>query len=186
MRRDRLEGADAALAVIAFGMLALASRSCDARADAVPNPDAWNACSIERQATVMARVAIAEAGWSRRDHIAIGYVNVRRARTLGVDPAEMAVRYSTAARGGHWAMRLPKRRPSVPPVLPRGVGPWWSGGFAGAVDDSRLILAGAIPDPCRGQANHYGAPGANAAAAAARGWKRIDCGPTETVFWFGR
>lgn len=132
----------------------------------------------------LARVAVAESGWSApRDRAAIWHLLARRAERLGWTLPAMVRAYSSPLRRGHWALGLGAngRRPDGFP----GRLSWAAhrGAWEAVLGDARAFLAGGIGDPCRGEAEHFGDRAGDAERARAAGWRRVDCGNTANLFW---
>lgn len=138
-------------------------------------------------ALALARMAVAEAGWvAHRDHAAMWHVVARRAGRAGWTVQQMAYTYSSPLRRGkHWALGLPPWASDVaPPGLPARVG--WP---AHRLEWERLLRAaqafteGAVGDPCRGRAWHWGDRAGDRARAVRAGFHAVGCGPTLNLFW---
>jgi hypothetical protein len=127
------------------------------------------------EALTLARCVVGEGGWkSARDHAAVLHVLDRRARASGRTLLDQALAYAA----GCDAARVTLERP-------RQAADW-----AAAVATVEAFLAGALPDPCRGRADHWGGTAkgterdqANIAARVADGTSAVvDCGPTRNTF----
>ncbi len=132
----------------------------------------------------LARVAVAESGWSApRDRAAIWHLLARRAERLGWSLPAMVQAYSSPLRRGHWALGLGAhgRRPEGFPAR-LSWAPHLSA-WEAVLGDAREFLAGRVADPCRGVAEHFGDRAGDAERARAAGWRLVDCGNTANLFW---
>lgn len=173
--------------LVLVGLLALYAGILSGRVSAsgAPRPADAEAC---------ARVAVGEAGWdpSTGDAAAITNVLRRRAERRGTSIARMARLYSS----GHFDRTRARRRwiAGLTLAASRPLG-WpvqlaWRGDYRARwlamVEHVRAVLRGDLPDPCGGEADHWGArsealPDIHRARAA--GWDELDCGDTANAFW---
>lgn len=169
--------------VILLGILATAWLTLRSMGGAQPLPST---------AEALARVCVAEAGWetSTGDCAAIVHLLVRRAERRELSTRRMAALYSsrhfdrerTDAR--RWIVGLDARaeRPAGWPA--RLPWPRYREDWLAALEHVRAALRGDVADPCRGEADHWGAPyGGDLERATAAGWVRLDCGETRNAFW---
>ena len=134
----------------------------------------------------LARVAVAESGWSSTaDQVAIWHTLRRRAAKLGISLPTMVVSYSSPLRRGHWALGLEahgRRPPGFPARLSWGAHrPRWEA----ILEHARAFLHAAAPDPCP-EAEHFGDRDGDLRRALRKKWTPVDCGPTANLFWTTR
>ena len=139
----------------------------------------------------MARCMVAEAGWTAvTDHLAIGYVLIRRWEQLGrrITLARL-IRQYCAGLGEHarpsprqrWILEL-NEAGDAPAHFPKNER--WSATqkyWTAALQRARLVLAWQLPDPCHGEAMHWSAKGRAPAAEL----YPVDCGPGIVNAFFG-
>lgn len=135
-------------------------------------------------AVILARVAVAESGWSSpRDRAAIWHVIQRRAELVGWSLGGMAKAYSSPLKRGHWATGADAsgRRPMGFPVALS-----WAAHrdrWRAILEEARAFLRGQVPDPCAGRALHWGDRLGDRLRAERMGWAPVNCGPTRNLFW---
>jgi hypothetical protein len=141
----------------------------------------------------LARAMVAEAGWeSKRDHVAIAYVLVRRWRKMQVRWPTLRFRNVMFAyvKGLGEGRREPTARQrwiralspdlNQPAYWPRNVR--WShhkGLWGAVIVRVEAWLSGKLRDPCRGRAWHWG-------GTIDEPWKKleqVDCGETKNTFY---
>lgn len=135
----------------------------------------------------LARAMVNEADYEAvTDHIAIGYVLVRKSKRTGVSVAKIARVYSTGMDRGdrhsdrhlsileldytgnkpeHWDGRASWKR----------VRPQWMS----TLQRARGVIAGKLADPCGGRSVHWGGP----MDKPSKKLRRIDCGKTANYFY---
>lgn len=131
----------------------------------------------------LARVAVAESGWSSpADRVAIWHLLRRRAARLGLALPTMVVSYSSPLRRGHWALGLGahgRRPPGFPARLSWSAHrPRWEA----VLEHARAFLGASQPDPCP-EAEHFGDREGDLRRAIRARWVPVDCGNTANLFW---
>jgi hypothetical protein len=163
------------------GAASISSPAPAARLPQHDTPRARAAGALE--VTTLIRVWVAESRWTAdRDHDIQAHVLLRYARrahvSLAVAADRLVWRFSRPPR---WVRQL---TPAC--VQPRS---WparlrWSAHRPLSIalrERAAGLLRGEISDPC-GEASGWRSPGRALVRAERRGWERVDCGVTHTVF----
>ena len=154
----------------------------------------------DRTVEAIARICVAEAGWSALDTgdcAAIGHLIVRRAARL--ERSELGLARAYSARHFDRARRDPRRWIAGLRIDGEQPDGWpitldWPGRFRARWLDhvafARKVLAGEVADPCEGQADHWGMRArwsVDWRRATRAGWTLLACcGSERNAFWSTR
>jgi hypothetical protein len=152
----------------------------------VINPHA-HAQTEPSETLLLAQAMVLEADWiSATDHAAIAHVLMRESKRAGVPLPSHIRRYVAGFK-----IKLP-RNLMIRSLTAEGWEPegwpqnlswpkhqvwWWA-----TIERAKRALAGTLPDPCRGRADHWGGD-MDLGRAERAGWVRVDCGDTANTFW---
>jgi len=141
----------------------------------------------------LARAVVAEADWSTRDHAAIAWVLKRRwEQRQKVQPQwtflDQVNAYCAGMKSDTERSRWFRDLPEDPYGAPPDHWPYkraWNTYQADWARVLRLVDAwqrGAVRDPCRGRAMHWGSSEDSERPAAGK-WSLVQCGATLNLFW---
>lgn len=136
---------------------------------------------------LLVRMVVSEAGWNAIDHSAILHLIRRRAEVAGISIEAMARKYSAPFKVAptdrlKWTLSL-EPSCSEPSGWPSSLN--WSDYEQRCVETFARIdsfVRGELPDPCAGNADHFGSEQDHYRAKRA-GWRRVSCGKTANRFY---
>lgn len=170
----------------AVTMLAAFSPSEPARWQALTITESQTATShrVDERAVPLARILVSETGFVRgHDDAAIFAVLEHRARRMHVPLLQAMRRYSSRVfdrrRTDHRRWLAFLDGDERPHGWPRGTR-WRPDAWADAVRTAEALLRGELKHGCSAWPEHWGARSLDRTRDR---WRRVDCGPTQNVFW---